>query len=197
MHQAALEQGRSELPSPLAEVTGERSGGDRSEHALVDQPGEAVGVRLEGRRTLGMGQDRQEPTRLQVEQQLLEQPGDRRVRGVDQQVAALAQAEVAHLGVLETGEPRERELGPGHQPKRDLSRSELALERGRLRAHGFKLERVEPAHVRRGHDRPRPELHGPAGERETLLEGGRPVVEPRKDVAVEVDQGSSRRVARG
>jgi hypothetical protein len=179
-----LDGGRPHGPP---EAALERPRGDRAKHAALHDPREAVQVVDERRRALGVREHDRVAAQLELEEAVLEHVCQMRVRALDQQVAAAAQGQRPQHGVVQLQGVGHRDLAA----RQHLHRLPGGAQRGVQIAHPVRqlarVERVVVADVRRGDDPRHAVRRGHLGHRQARLDVRRAVVEPRQDVAVEVD----------
>jgi hypothetical protein len=144
-------------------------------------------VALQGAAALGVSQDDPVATVAELVQRPLEARRDGAEGRLDEQPGAAAERQARELGRVQLGQVDDRDLGPGQDRDRDLLSHEalvdLRHEPGDRRCVVWVLGRHVGGRDERldAHRRGRPgQLHGP-------LERIRAVVDPREDVAVEVD----------
>ena len=186
--QVLLEQRVRDRADRAPEVAGERARGDRAQNPGVDERVHEREVALQGRRPFGVGEHDPVPAPEQLAQARLEAGGRRRERALDQHIGPAAQAQAGQRSVVELAGARHRDLGAGADLDVDPLGQQLAVDVGDGARHERRIDvRVRPAHVRRRHDRPSAVVERCAAHGQRLGHRRRAVIDPREDVAVEID----------
>jgi hypothetical protein len=189
--------GREDVrPAPLEQrlrgAPVEAPRGHLDEHALLDQRADQLRALLHGRVALGVGERDPEAAGGELEQARLEVAGQRAVGRLDQQVAAVAaERGEPQLGVVQLRRAPQVDLGARQDVDRQAAAAQVL---GQLARPARDL--VQPhvgmvvADVRRGDQRARARVRGDLGDRDGRGQRGRPVVEARQHVRVQVDHAA-------
>lgn len=188
MHPAPVEPARHRRADGPAPLAGEGTGGDLPEHALVEQPLVALGCAQERGAALGVG-EQHGPALERLQDQRLEVAGVRGQGRLEQHVAPAAEAQAVELVLGELREPRQRDLPAGAHLDGDARGVQRRLQRGHALRQRRRVDVPPVVDVRGGHERPHAKLCGDARERHRGPEVGRPVVDARQGVTVQVDHG--------
>ena len=131
---------------------------------------EPLGVAVEGRAALRVGEQDAVAALEQVEHQRLEGADRGRERALDQQVGPAAERQRAQRRVVEVAEPPHRDLPARQHLERDLRRRQLGPQRLQPRRHARRVDAAVVVDVRRREDRPRARRDRGAGELERPFE---------------------------
>ena len=192
MGEAVADHAQGGRAGGRAEAAGERPRGHLAQRAAGHEQLEQLRVGQDGVGALGVGQQHAVTAGLELEDRLLEQAAVLDVRALEQDERAVAQPDGVQLGVGELGHAGRGELSA----RMDLQRHPARLQRGgdllHQRRHRPRVDVELVIDVRRGRDRDGPPLDGRPSQGEGVVEGRRTVVDPGKEVEVQVDHAALR-----
>ena len=181
---------QAETTHILPELTAYRSCGDSTEQASIDEANQALGLLLKQRRALGMREQDALSARLKPQQKHVEVSGRRTQRALKQQIRPAAESQACELLAVEIGQAREIDLSTGADVERDAL---VAQRLGEPARASWQLGRSHPpptVDVRSGRHDGGSRSGSRASHRDGAKHRGRPVIQARQDVAVQIYHGA-------